>query len=105
MHICTHVYHIHTLLAPSTKKQKREIKEQKREEKSKAEKAMKSTMNAFIKYQLKADKIDKECWKKEAELEEKRRREDQQHELCVMQMLGQMLQQQRSYPPLVTLRL
>jgi hypothetical protein len=59
---------------------------------------MESTMNAFMKYQLEAEKRDEERWRKEMELEEKRRKEDQQHELHMMQILGQMLQH-RSYPP------
>ena len=37
-------------------------------------------MNAFMKYQLEAEKRDEERWQKETELEEKRRKEDQQHE-------------------------
>ena len=37
--------------------------------------------------------------KKETELEDRRRKEDKEHELRMMQMLGQMLQcQQPSYP-------
>ena len=58
---------------------------------------MESTMSAFIKYQAEAEKREEERWRKEMELEETRRREDQQHELRMMQMLGQMLQH-RSYP-------
>ena len=86
----THI-HTHTPLAPPKKKQRRE-------KKSKAEKVMESTMNAFMKYQLEAEKRDEERWQKEMEIEEKRRKEDQQHELHMMQILGQMLQH-RSYPP------
>ena len=58
----------------------------KREKRSKAEGAMESTMTSLMKYQMKAAE---ECWKREQELEEKQRREDQQHELRVLQMLGQ----------------
>lgn len=53
--------------------------------------------STFIKYQVEVEKRDEEWWKKEMELE-KRRREDKQHELRMMQVLGQMLQH-RSYPP------
>ena len=95
VHLCTYAYtrlsQTHTLLVPPKKKQRRE-------KKSKAEKTIESAMNLFIKYQTEAEKRDEERWKKEMELEEKRRKEDQQHELRVMQMLGQMLQH-RSYPP------
>lgn len=61
---------------------------------------MESMMNSFVKYQMEAEKREEERWKKEIELEEKRRRDDQQHELRVMQMLGQMLQHRSyDYPP------
>ena len=42
---------------------------------------MESTMNAFLKYQIEAEKRVQECWKKEMELKEKWRRENKQHEL------------------------
>ena len=97
-HVCKKNIYTHT--SSSIYKEAEEEDERAEEgEKSRAERAMESTMNAFIKYQPEAEKREELRWKKELELEEKRRREDQQHELWVMQMIGQMLQQQRSYPP------
>ena len=47
-------------------------------------------------YQRDADeqykKQEEERWKKDVELEEKRRREDRQHDMRMMQMLGSILQ-------------
>ena len=88
----------HTLPAPPSKKK------QKREKKSKVEKAMENTMGSFVKFQAEADekfeKREEEQWKKEMELEERRRKEAQQHDMNMMQMLGQMLCiQHRSYLP------
>ena len=61
---------------------------------------MESAMTSFMKYQMEAEKREEERWKREQELEEKRRREDQQHELRVLQMLGQMIQHRSyDYPP------
>ena len=61
---------------------------------------MEKTIEAFVKYQREAEERfqrNEERWKKETELEEKRRREDQEHEMRVMQMLGQMFQGGGSY--------
>lgn len=59
-------------------------------------------MTSFAKFQAEADekyeKREEERWKKEMELEERRRKEDQQDEIHMMQMLGQLLQH-RPYPP------
>ena len=89
--------HTHTLPAlPSKKKQKRE-------KKSKVEKAMENTMGSFVKFQAEADekfeKREEERWKKEMELEERHRKEAQQHDMNMMQMLGQMLQRRSYLPP------
>ena len=50
-------------------------------------------MESFVKYQKEVEerfkKDEKERWKKECKLEEKRR-QDKQHEIRMMQMLGQM---------------
>ena len=55
---------------------------------------MERAMEAFTKNQREAEerfqRHEEECWQKEVELEEKRRRED--HEMRMMQMLGQMFQ-------------
>ena len=72
---------------------------EKREKKSKVEKAVENTMKAFVKYQGEADekfeKREEERWKKEMEFEERHRKEYQQHEMRMMQMLLQ----HRPYPP------
>ena len=82
------------LAAPPTKKFKKE-------KKSKVEKAMEKTLDMFMKSQADAKERfqmrEDERWKKEMELEERQRREDRQHQLQMMQMLGQMLQS-RPYP-------
>ncbi len=63
---------------------------------------MEKTMDVFVKSQADADERfqmrEEERWMKEMELEENQRREDRQHQLQMMQMLGQMIQS-RSYPP------
>ena len=80
-------------------------KKRKVEKKSRAEKAMEKTVDAFVKYQREAEerfqKSEDERWKKETDLEENRRREDQQHEMRMLQMLGQMFQggSYRNYTP------
>ena len=47
-------------------------------------------------YQREADeqyqKYEEERWQKDIELEEKRRREDREHDVRIMQMLGSMFQ-------------
>ena len=63
---------------------------------------MEKTLDTFMKYQVEAEerfqKREDERWKEEMEIEENRRKEDQQHEMRMMQMIGQMMQR-RSYPP------
>ena len=63
---------------------------------------MEKTMDVFLKSQVEAEerfqKREEERWKKEMELEERQRREDRQHQLQMMQMLGQMMQS-RPYSP------
>ena len=49
---------------------------------------MKSQADAEDRFQMRED----ERWKKEMEMEERQRREDREHQLQMMQMLGQMLQ-------------
>ena len=66
------------------------------QKKSKAEKAIDKAMESFIVYQREADeqyqKYEEERWQKDIELEEKRRREDREHDVRIMQMLGSMFQ-------------
>ena len=63
---------------------------------------MDKTLDAFVKYQVEAEERfqnrEDERLKKETELDEKRRKEDQQHQMRMMQLIGQMMQR-RSYPP------
>ena len=63
---------------------------------------MEKSMDMFMKSQLEAEerfqKREEERWMKEMELEERQRKEDRQHQLQMMQMLGQMIQS-RPYPP------
>ena len=53
---------------------------------------MEKTLDAFLRYQIEAEeKFEEDRWKKEIELEEKRRNEERRHEVQMMQMIGQML--------------
>lgn len=71
------------------------------EKKSKAEKAIESAVEAFAKYQKDAEerfqRYEEERWRKEIELENRRRQEDRNHEIQMMTMLGHMLQGRRNY--------
>lgn len=55
---------------------------------------MEKAIESFIKYQNEAEqrfrKWEEERWNKETELEEKRRKEDREHEVRLFEMLGQM---------------
>lgn len=92
MALCTPYICTNTILAaaaPPTKKLKKE-------EKSKVEKAMEKTFDMlFMKSQADAEDRfpmrEDEKWK-EMQMEERQRREDREHQLQMMQMLGQMLQ-------------
>ena len=59
-------------------------------------------METFMKFQAeeteKINKQEEERWKRETEIEERRRKEDRQHDIQMMQMLGQTLQP-RPYIP------
>jgi hypothetical protein len=73
------------LATPPTKK----WKVQKR---SRAERTVEKAMESFMTYQHEAEERyqrNEERWQKEIEVEEKRRKEDQEHE---MRMMGQMFQ-------------
>ena len=61
-----------------------------KEKRSKAEKALEGAIELFVKHQTEAEerhqkweeeRWKEEQWKKETELEDKRRKEDQEHEL------------------------
>ena len=57
---------------------------------------MEKAIESFMMYQRDADekyqKYEEERWQKDIELEEKRRREDREHDMRMMQMLGSMFQ-------------
>ena len=80
-----------TTAAPSTKRRKVQGAK-----KGKAERVMDKAVDSFPKFQALAEerfyKHEQQQWEKEKELEEKRRREDREHEICMMQLFGQMLQ-------------
>lgn len=73
----------HHVTAPPKKKRKT----------SNAEKAMDKAFSTFMKYQRESEErfqqLREEQWKNEKEIEERRRREDKEHELRIIQMLGQ----------------
>ena len=72
-----------------------------KDRRSKGEKAMDRAIESFVTYQKDAEerfqKWEDEWWKRELELEEKRRREDREHEVTLFQMLGRMLKPRDSY--------
>jgi hypothetical protein len=65
-----------------------------KDKRSKGEKAMDRAIEGFVKYQSEADekyrKWEEERWRKETELDEKRRKEEREHEMRLFQMLAQM---------------
>jgi len=78
-----------SLAIPPTKKRRIQ-------KKSKAEKAMEKAVESFMSYQRAAEERyqerDNERWKEANELEERRRKEDQEHDMRMMRMLGEMFQ-------------
>ena len=56
---------------------------------------MEKAIDAFVKYQKEAEerfmKYEVDRWRKEVELEDKRRTQEQEHEARMMEMLGRML--------------
>lgn len=82
--------------APPPKKKPRLGKD-----KSKGEKVMERAIESFIKYQNESEesyrKWEEERWEKELELDEKRRKENQEHEITLFQMLGQMVKPRENY--------
>lgn len=95
------MYHIGNVVGTtpgSPPKKKRKIVKEKR---SKAEKALEGAMESFVKHQTEAEeryqKREEERWKKETELDDKRRKEDQEHELRLFQMLERMMNPANRY--------
>ena len=93
-HVCTHTptkltMSIPSLAIPPTKKQRIQ-------KKNKAEKALEKAMESFVTYQQAAEeryqKQDNDRWKEANELEERRRKEDREHDMRMMMMLGEMFQ-------------
>ena len=88
----------YAVIAPPVKKKPRLGKDKR----SKGEKAMERAIESFIKYQNESEesyrKWEEECWEKELELDEKRRKENQEHEIRLFQMLGQMVKPRESFP-------
>ena len=88
----------HAAAAPPSKKKPKLGKDKR----SKGEKAMERAIESFIKYQNETEesyrKWEEERWEKELELDEKRRKENQEHEIRLFQMLGQMVRPRESYP-------
>ena len=78
----------------------------KKSKKSKTEKAMEKQLETFLGYQREAeerfDKREEERWERERKLAETRRKEEQTHQLNMIQMLGQLIRQpgpSQYYPP------
>ena len=73
-------------------------KKKKTDKKTKAEKAIEKAFDSFMNHQKEAgerfQKYEDERWKKETELEERRRREDRKHEFRVLQLLGLVFQRE-----------
>lgn len=59
-------------------------------------------IESFVKYQNESKesyrKWEEEHWEKELELDEKRSKENQEHEIRLFQMLGQMVKPGENYP-------
>ncbi len=57
---------------------------------------MEKAIDSFVKYHCEAEerfqRYEEKRWKKETGFEEKSRREDREHEMRMIQMLGQMFQ-------------
>ena len=74
--------------------QRKKIKVEK-EKKSKGENFFDKAMESFLQYQIKAEenfrKWEEERFEKEQEIEEIKRIEEQEHEMRLFHMLGQML--------------
>ena len=93
-HTCTHthtlqVIHTHTPIATPQKMKPRLQK------KTKAEKTIEKAMDSFMAYQRDADEQfqeHEERRQKDIELEEKRRHEDREHDIKMLQMLGSIFQ-------------
>jgi hypothetical protein len=64
--------------------------------KTKTEKTMENALETFMKFQTEAEERfqlkEEERWQREQAIEEQRRKEDHEHDLQMMQMIGQILQ-------------
>ena len=88
---------IHTQDAEDPPPQKRK----KTEKKTKGEKAVQKALESFSERQREAEerfqRYEEERWQKELDVEERRRKEDREHEMRMMAMLGQMFQGRESF--------
>ena len=88
----------YAVIAPPVKKKPQLGKDKRR----KGEKVMERAIESFIKYQNESEKSyrkwEEERWEKELEVDEKRRKENQEHEIRLFQMLGQMVKPRESFP-------
>ena len=99
----THIYLLspsHTHTHTQDVADKPPTKKLKREKQTKGEKAVEKAIESFTTYQREAEgrfqRYEDERWKKELEVEETRRKEDREHEMRMMAMLGQMFQGRHS---------
>ena len=79
-------------------------KQKRKKGKTKAEKAIEAAMNQFIQYQTDTEerfrKAEEDRWMKEMEHEDQRRKEDREHEVRMLRMLGDIMRQNYNpYPP------
>ncbi len=62
---------------------------------------MEKVIDSFVMHQEDAEerfrKQEEERWKKETEIEEKRRREDRDHEMSMLRMMAQVFQRREPY--------
>ena len=69
--------------------------------KTKGEKAMDRALSSFMEYQQQAEERwerQEERWKRECEMEEKRRKEDKEHELRLFEKLAEILKPRTDTP-------
>ena len=77
-------------------------KKTEKDKRSKEERAMDRTVESFMSFQKEAEerfqKSEEERWEKEVDIDDKRQREERDHEIRLFQMLGQMIRPRENYP-------
>ena len=77
------------------------IAKETKNKKSKGEKAIEKATEVFIKYQQASEerfmKWEEEQWKRECEMKERRRKQDQEHEMRMLEMLSRFMQPRYPY--------